>query len=238
MRVLVLVAAWLAAGAACGAAQDSLARLAGTVASSKNGRPLAGVMVAVKGTRGFHVTDSTGTFAIAQLPPGRHVLRLSVGDRVSEDYQIALAPAQTLEIAILLDVGSVELDPIVIEATSASLPLSLAGFYARRDKGFGRFVTGDDIERRSPATLSAMLAGTGVVMRCNRANCIPVRVQSGRRCPVAVFVDGMRVDDYNIDGIPPENVLGIEVYRGAAETPAAFSRHSSPCGAILIWTKI
>ncbi len=240
MRIALFTAALLAAGGAPGAAQeDTLARLTGTISSSKNGRPLADVMVSVKGTGAFHVSDSTGAFAIARLPAGRHTLRLAWHERVSEDYQVVLRVGQTLELAILLDVGGegVELAPIVVEATSSEWVLSLAGFYSRRGKGFGRFVTSEDIERRRPANLSAMLTVSGITMRCVRTACYPTRHASGRRCAVPVFLDGLRVEYYDIDNIPPSDVLGIEVYRQGADTPAEFSRWSADCGAVVIWTK-
>jgi len=131
----------------------------------------------------------------------------------------------------------VELAPIVVEATSVDAVLSLAGFYQRRNKGFGRFVTGEDIDRRKPANLSAMLTATGITMRCVRTACYPARYVSGRRCAVPVFLDGLRVEAYDIDNIPPGDVLGIEVYRQGADTPAEFSRWSADCGAVIIWTK-
>ncbi len=236
--VAALVAA-LALGAAPAAQQDTLARLDGTVTTASTGRPIAGVMVAVRGLGAFHVTDSTGRFSIAALPPGRQILHLAAQDRVSEDVEIVLRAGRTLELAILLDLGgSVDLAPIVVEAASREWVLSLAGFYARRDKGFGRFVTRDDIERRHPVNLSALLVGTGIVMRCTRMQqCAPTRYAAGRRCAVSVFIDGQRVEDYNIDMIPPQDVVGIEVYRQGADTPAEFSRWSAACGALVIWTK-
>jgi hypothetical protein len=227
----------VAALAAATAQQDTLARLTGSVSSSKNGRPLADVMVSVMGTGAFQITDSSGAFAIARLPPGRHTLRLAWHDRVSEDYQVGLRAGQVLDLAILLDVGGVELAPIVVEASSSEWVLSLAGFYSRRGKGFGRFVTSEDIERRKPANLSALLAASGITMRCVRTACYPARYASGRRCAVPVFLDGLRVEYYDIDNIPPSDVLGIEVYRQGADTPAEFSRWSAGCGAVLIWTK-
>ena len=66
---------------------------------------------------------------------------------------------------------------------------------------------------------------------------IPRRYASGRRCNVPVFLDGLRVETYDIDNIPPTDVLGLEVYRQGADTPAEFSRFSADCGAVLIWTK-
>jgi hypothetical protein len=232
MVVPVMAALVLAA-----AQQDTLARLTGTVSSRANGRPLSGVMVAVRGTAAFQVTDSTGTFTITHLAAGRYTLRLVYAERVSEDYQIALQRGRTADLVILLDVGGVDLAPVVVEAASTEYALSLAGFYARRGKGFGRFITAEDIERRRPRNLSTMLAGSGVVMRCVRSVCYPTRLASGRRCIVSVFMDGMKVEQYDIDAIPPEDVLGVEVYRQGSDTPAQFSRWSADCGAIVIWTK-
>jgi hypothetical protein len=215
--------------------------MTGIVRASADGRPLADVMVSLRGAGpaagAFNVTDSTGRFRIARLPPGRYTLHLAYAGQSSEEYQVALQPGRTLDVSILLDAKAVDLSPIVVEAASTDYALSLAGFYARRDHGFGRFVTRDDIDRRHPANLSNMLAGMGITMRCQRTHCIPVRYAAGRRCAVSVFLDGLRVENYNIDMIPPEDVLGVEVYRQGTDTPAEFSRWSADCGAVVIWTK-
>lgn len=216
--------------------QDTLATLTGLVRSAGSGQPLADVLVSVRGaaTGAFQVTDSAGRFRIARLPPGRYTLRLAYAGQTAEDYQVAVAPGRTLDLSILLDAKAVDLSPIVVEAAATDYALNLAGFYARKGHGFGRFVTRDDIDRRRPTNLSAMLSGTGITMRCQRTQCVAVR--AGRRCTVAVFLDGVWVENYDIDLIPPEDVLGLEVYRQASDTPTEFSR-SSGCGAIVIWTK-
>src|SRR2546429_5025309 len=53
------------------AQRDTTARLTGTVRSSINGLPVSGVMIAVKGTRVFNVSDSAGSFTLVGLPGGR-----------------------------------------------------------------------------------------------------------------------------------------------------------------------
>jgi hypothetical protein len=40
-----------------------------------------------------------------------------------------------------------------------------------------------------------------------------------------------------IDGIKPQDIAGIEVYKGPATTPASVPGMTSSCGSILIWTK-
>lgn len=219
--------------------QDTLATVTGLVRSSRDGNPLAGVMVSVRGagTSAFNVTDSTGRFRITRLPPATYTLRIAFAQHVAEDYQVNLRAGRTMQLSIMMDVEATQLEPIVVEAASQEYALSLAGFYSRKDHGMGRFVTQADIEKRHPSNLSQMLAGTGIIMRCQRTTCVPVRNSSGRRCFISVFLDGVRVENYNIDGIPPEDVLGLEVYRQGADTPAEFSHFSADCGALVIWTK-
>src|SRR3989442_14882188 len=85
------------------AQRDTTARIAGTVRSSMNGFPIAGVMVAVQGARAFSVSDSGGVFALAGLPPGRRTVRVSYGDSLSYDHALTLSGGQTLTLSVLLD---------------------------------------------------------------------------------------------------------------------------------------
>src|SRR5438445_11703670 len=86
------------------AQRDTTARLAGTVRSSINGLPISGVMVAVKGSRVFGVSDSTGSFALGGLSEGPQVVRILYGDSLSYEHELDLKSGQTLQLAVLLDV--------------------------------------------------------------------------------------------------------------------------------------
>ena len=78
------------------AQRDTTARLAGTVRSSINGLPISGVMVAVKGSRVFSVSDSTGSFALVGLPAGRQTVRILYGDSLSYEHEMDLRSGKTL----------------------------------------------------------------------------------------------------------------------------------------------
>src|SRR2546429_4783808 len=148
------------------AQRDTTARIAGTVRSSVNGFPIAGVMVAVQGARAFSVSDSGGVFALAGLPPGRRTVRVSYGDSLSYDQALTLSGGQTLTLSVLLDVEGAALSPIVVEASSIRAERSLAGFYDRRKLGFGRFYTLVDLDRLGNLSLRGLLGHAGVVVRC------------------------------------------------------------------------
>src|SRR6266550_3155855 len=65
------------------AQRDTTVRLTGTVRSSINGLPVSGVMIAVKGSRVFNVSDATGSFTLVGLPGGRQTVRILYGDSLS-----------------------------------------------------------------------------------------------------------------------------------------------------------
>src|SRR5205807_8454705 len=63
---------------------DTTGRINGWAISSFNGHPIAGVMISAPEVHKFVVTDSTGRFALAALPTGRHAIRVSYEGRDTE----------------------------------------------------------------------------------------------------------------------------------------------------------
>src|SRR5438445_9739572 len=127
---------------------DTAAGLTGTVRSFINALPVSGVMIAVKGSRVFNVSDSTGSFTLVGLPGGRQTVRILYGDSLSYEKEMDLKQGKTLTLSVLLDVAATELAPIVVEAQTLSAERSLAGFYERKKSGFGRYYTLADLKRR------------------------------------------------------------------------------------------
>src|SRR5882724_4435871 len=148
------------------AQRDTTARLAGTVRSSINGLPISGVMVAVRGSRVFDVSDSTGSFALGGLPAGPQLVRVLYGDSLVYEHKMDLKPGKTLTLSVLLDVVAAELAPIVVEAQSLSAERSLAGFYDRRKRSTGRFYTRADLVQRAAVSLDGVLGESGVQVVC------------------------------------------------------------------------
>ncbi|HXF94798.1 MAG TPA: carboxypeptidase regulatory-like domain-containing protein [Gemmatimonadales bacterium] len=239
-RLAVLCAGygWLAAAApaAAQAAGDS-ARLGGTVRSTFDGRPVAGVMVAIPAFRTFQVTDSTGEFLLAAVPAGRHRVRVAYADQPPLELDVDLVAGRTVPISVLVQVGAVEIQPVVVLGDRADRRLDLAGFYERRRLIRAWFYTEEQIDTRRPMALTHMLSGTGLFVRCTRRGCRVSQRVAGRVCEVPIYLDGMWVPDYDLDWVPPQDVAGLEIYRGAATTPPQFSIHSTGCGAVVVWTK-
>ncbi|HXL33490.1 MAG TPA: carboxypeptidase regulatory-like domain-containing protein [Gemmatimonadales bacterium] len=219
------------------AQRDTTARLAGTVRSSINGLPIAGVMVAVKGSRVFDVSDSTGSFTLAGLPEGRQKVRILYGDSLSYEQEINLKRGKTVTLSVLLDIAAVELSPIVVEARSLRADRSLAGFYDRKRWGFGRFYTLADLDGRRGLSLQTLLRESGVQVQCGLGYCVPL---SGvvRRCVLSLYLDGMRLPADELDMIWVDELAGVEVYKHGVEVPVEFqTTFGGDCGAVLMWSR-
>src|ERR1051325_9879576 len=232
MMALPVVTALLAASAPLNQV-DTTAGLRGRAASSFNGRPLAGVMISVPAAHKFIVTDSTGAFWIAGLPPGGQIVRIAYEGRETEEYEFFLRSAHTKTIAVLLDVDAVNLDPLVVEARQANTWRDLAGFYERKRwyGGFARFFTREEIDRIQPNKIGTVLALEGIAVRCY-AFCLPTRFSRGHLCVVPVNVNGLPWAEDNYAHIPITSVAAIEIYRGDRKSvvcssdllPTRFSR--------------
>lgn len=237
-RSTCLGLAWLLAAlpAAAQPAADS-ARLVGVVRSTFDGQPLSGVMVALPAVRLFQVTDSSGRFNLHGIPAGRHAVRIAYRDLIADDVEVEFSAAQVLRLTFLLEVGAVTLEPVVVFGDRADTRLDLAGFYERREYGFGRFFTRQDIARRRPLALSHLLAGTGVWMRCVQGRCRAVQRSVRGVCEVPIYLDGQPVPDYDLDWVVPQDVAGLELYRRPTHTPARYAPWGGGCGALLVWTR-
>src|SRR2546426_4969364 len=217
--------------------QDS-ARIEGTARSALNGRPLAGVMITVRGTRIFRVTDSTGTFALAGLPSGRQTVRILYGDSLSYEQGVTLQRGQTLTLAVLLDVSAVELAPVVVEARSVTALRSLVGFYDRRRLGFGRYYAPEQLARRRGLSLRTLLAEAGLQTRCTAAACVPILTRGAETCIPILYYDGSPALTDDVRLFRTDDLAAVEGYRRSVEVPLEFSQaFAAGCGAIVMWSR-
>jgi hypothetical protein len=233
---------------------DTTAGIYGTAISSYNGHPISGVMVGVPAAGKIAVTDAAGRFALSGLPTGKRVIQVSYDGRVTDDFIFVLQPLQSKRIAVLLDVDSLDLDPLVVEAMEPNVWMDLAGFYERRAtyRGFAHFFTREDVDRVHPAKLSSLLTIDGIVTRCY-VDCRPTRFSSrGRLCFVPVNVNGVSLREIDYDKIDIATVAAVEVYRGVPPPDLARSllpvvgsstwmgtgrSSGGACGLVEIWTR-
>ncbi len=208
------------------------------------------------------VTDSNGFYSLRASRAGPYRLRVD-----AEVYTTLVSPPFELDAEETVDI---ELRIARQEATRLATatvtgekqPFThgpLRGFYEREKRGWGRFLTREDIRAKKPVRFSdALRLVPGIrVIRMPRKPGRPltgsiqytVRVAGaslralGGDCVPTLYLDGVklgRIDDVS-DGrgpdllVHPNDLEGIEVYRPAV-VPAEFGGTDAMCGVIVVWT--
>jgi hypothetical protein len=188
-------------------------------------------------------SDSTGGFFLRLTAEGSYVLRVShlAYARYASD-PVEVGPAEGVTLEIRMGRTAIPLEPIVVTARSST---RMAEFHQRRlTNAFGRFMTEEEIDRRSPLQTSDLLRGVAGIalspVRTRGRTITRITLPSSfGRCEPAFWVDGVRLSATGApvdDVLSPETVAGIEVYSSTAGAPAQYA-DSRGCGTILFWTR-
>jgi hypothetical protein len=214
----------------------------GVVLDARTSRPVAGATLSLRSNGATTVTQGEGAFRLPVMAAGRFVLETRHVAYATRSDTIHLAEGQTAIVHIRLVETAIELPPITVETRSRRL--DDAGFFSRKERGLGAFLTRDDMDRRRARNVSDVLASVAGLRRSMTSQG-DSRVDSRggkmitRRCELQYFIDGVRseIGKVGVDIIPIANVEGIEIYRGGSEVPMQFDSGSAACGAIVIWTR-
>jgi len=237
--MLCLVTVLLAGAGPVSAQSRGSSQIMGVVLDAKSRRPIAQARVTLEGTPLERLTDGRGAFAFPNLGDGGYTVRVIVPGVDSTSTPVRLAPRErvSLEIYVGATLGSVL--PEVTVTSAAGSGSGRAEFERRLAEGNGRFITREYIERRKPQDLMDLMRGVaGVRVECStdRYRCAMQFGRNPRGCSPQYFMDGMRTHPSVFYLTLPTDVVGIELYSGAAQVPSEFQGQSSRCGVIAIWT--
>ncbi len=186
---------------------------------------------------------SDGRFALSGLPTGSYLLETTaIGYQPSREI-VELRADASLSVSMRLE-RLLTLDTVQVRAQRRRLPgPSMVGFEERRQRGFGKFLGPEDLDKRvesQTSDLFATLAGVRVVPGVG-GDRVLMRGDFRGYCVPTVFIDGMRI--LNVDGqdtlndyVSPMEIRAIEVYVTAVTRPPEFTMGTSTCGSIVIWT--
>jgi hypothetical protein len=236
--------------------------LRGTVRDSVSGKPVEGAHVVVLAGDGPAVGDAmTGndgefTFRLPAVGDYRlRVSRLGYTTRVTDPISVVATFNTSVELPLTSspvpsDTLTVVGLPVAVERQHPFLVE--AGFYARRSKRIGHFLTRADLDRRRSERMTDALRGlSGVRVVCSAGTCdvqAPGAASMLTRgvCKPTVVLDGavlraggVRSDEeQTVDQLlDPFNIEAVEVYTTSAGVPAQFRGSQSPCGAIIAWSR-
>jgi hypothetical protein len=195
--------------------------------------------IAVLGS-GLHVTTGeNGRFRVVAIPSGQYILTVHRVGYVPVAAAIQVGDADTLRLSFAMRRIATELDTVVVSAKA--LVARMDDFEERRKLGFGTFITAEQIEQRRSVVLGEVLRGIPSLNVVDSGpNEYAFSTRTGNNtCPMQVVIDNVLLPTpTNLRSLlPPADIMGIEVYSGAATIPLQFKTANSGCGMILIWTK-
>ena len=222
----------------------------GVLLESGTNRPIDLGLIMLFTTDGDSVaavlTDSDGRFRVESTEPGDFLLSAtSLGYTPTVASSVfTLAEGGTISLEFRIEPQAIQLGGITVEARASLIrqpKLVQNGFVDRVGRGFGRFITPEDIEKFPSTSTADLLARTGrvttrygfggdrILMRSTRGYCTPI-----------VYLDGVRIsmDGLSLESIAPVSVLqAAEVYRSASEAPLRYGGGMGGCGVIVLWMR-
>ncbi|HET9010555.1 MAG TPA: carboxypeptidase regulatory-like domain-containing protein [Gemmatimonadaceae bacterium] len=249
-RYLSLVGRWAAVALCCAPlaavhAQQLPATLVGVVRDTA-GVPIPGVEVRYRGGGTDVVsvrTNDSGGFRMVNLPLGTASVSLRRMGFAPSSLEVRLRAGRTDSLVISLSALATTLAGVLVEDEyEARSHRLLAGFWERRSRGFGYFLTRDEIEKRDAhefVDLARMVPSVTIGTRNGRRT-IRFRSSTILDCPPQYVVDGMRIENGSPDEFIPQDVEALELYSGPATIPPQFAPrfNSYTCGAVVIWTRL
>ncbi|MDQ6830980.1 MAG: carboxypeptidase-like regulatory domain-containing protein [Gemmatimonadota bacterium] len=223
---------------------------------------IASVEVVIADIGRTAMTDTSGRFVFRGIPAGRYAVTLRRPAFRPITGTARFADGDSLDMRFRMEALST-LDSVRVTELARG---SMAEFERRRAAGYGVFIRQDMLERRESSHLSEIVksqAGGVELVRLGDAGVAAAGTHAGHipcgtlrpcespkpwpdKCYMQVFVDGTlqyayttanSSQPFDLDGLSPGGLAGIEIYRGAAETPPEFNGTGSACGTIAIWTR-
>lgn len=213
--------------------------------------PLSQARVRVVGSSLTTVTRVDGVFEVAQIPPGRQTIEITMLGYTPKAIAIVIASGETLHLSFVLE--PLALETVTVVADANFFP-GMRGFEERKARGSGRYFTREDINLMQPRQLTDVLRRVpGMQIGSGReafSGGSPT-AQTGRSisgsgshpCAMIYYVNGSPFPlsgDVSINHyVAPDDVAAIEVYTGSSQIPPQFnsSIYGSRCGVVAIWTR-
>jgi len=230
-----LIALALGVGGPTGAQAQATGVIRGVLLTTGERQPVEGARISLVGTTIATRTSRTGGFEFTGLEAGRYLIRVAAIGFATVTTPLDLKAGQTMDLEFNTEAEPVNLPEVTVEGENTNGPMD---WLRRKSEGRGRYIDRAEIERRQAATLpDAMRMVPGVRIDCRGLRCLVRMTRAPRGCNPAFFMDGIPSDPAIAWLTPIEEVEGIEVYSGPAQTPPELESFQARCGVVVIWTR-
>jgi hypothetical protein len=217
-------------------------RLTGRVADAV-GSAIVKAEILVTNTSFRAETGMDGRFELAGLPSGPvEVIVRRLGFSPAK-IPLQLGAGEIRDIRVLLSPVAMIMDSMSVVAEGPVIEKAFNGFESRKSRGFGTFITREQIEKKNPRVTTDLfrtVSGVKLLRESGTPTVVSTRLGTMAYCPVRYFIDGANYPLYgqSIDTmIQVADIGAIEVYPGGATVPPQFGGRESACGVIAIWTR-
>lgn len=224
-------------------ADDTVAAFSGKIVSGTSGDALEDAQVVLQMAELQTLTDSLGRFAFPRVRPGLEVASVRLIGFAEVSVPVQLRPGHNTSVTLRLSPQAIRMEDITVTVRQG-WRLTQAGFYHRRNVGTGTYIGPKQIEKRDPQHTTDLLRSVPGIRvsspRFGHAQIQMRRAAWNRYCPPLLWVDGTFSRAMTVDDIDAEDLLAMEIYKGASQTPAQFRRSvgGADCGAIVLWTRL
>lgn len=188
------------------------------------------------------LTDSTGTVAFLDVPPGAHRLVIQHIRYGRREVPVDLEGLQSAILAIPLQPEAVAVDPIDVQIEHRPRYLEEEGFYLRRAHGVGHFFDPRFVDRWNVGAW----ARADLFVRLLKDMTPRFHAVPGLCGEPQVFIDGQPAfdDDGRLGGrvsrelemMSTYMIGAVEVYTDVAGAPDFAMTPEAACGVIAVWT--
>ena len=234
--------------------RDSTATIVGRILDATDSGGVANAGIHVAGTDLIARSDGKGRFRLSGIPAGRRevearffryspnkdTLLFVAGDSIRRDIYLRRLPQLLSE--------------LVVHGRGYRVPHGYESVYERGARGWGTFITREQIDSIAPKDVKTMFEGIkGMVVGQDGVyfnRCLGNEKFGAEYAEV--WFDGQRITNHEsanadprdprqmnlfLETLPPSEIQAIEVYTNSVNIPAEFASGGSPCAVIAIWRK-
>jgi hypothetical protein len=218
--------------------------LAGRVLSD-SGTVLVGAEVVLNGPQNSQRTNDKGEFKFTGVPAGVQIVGVRMPGFAPQIDTIEVEAAS--EILREFKLSRIETTLPRVPVTTTLLDRKLVEFHERRRMGIGRFLDSAEFANaRGTRTADRLKKLPGLMIGRGRfsSEAYVLSTRSPGKlalapgpCRAAIWLDGVKLTDFNVNQLDPSLIAAVEWYAGPASVPAKFNVTSSVCGVLVIWTR-